>query len=264
MTGLAAATGKVEILVDSLHYETDDYFYHPVTQAIRSEIAVPVTYDDEVLAVICLDSLQPHYFTSEHRRILMIIERLIGHHLGILQKLEQLTGEIDRLRQDVDYKDPTITSYRLGNIIGNSEKTQEIIDTIQRISPPLCQRIVQWKKKGIPEQGEFLGLPSILITGETGAGKEFLFNNLFTQLNQIYRNLLSTQRSLPLKKTNIAAYSGELTYSELFGHKRGAFTGAHSDRRGILEEAHGGVVFWTKSATPTQNPGPAVTFPRQR
>lgn len=243
LTGLAATTGKIEILVDSLHYDTNDHFYHPVTESIRSEIAVPVTYVDEVLAVICLDSIQPHYFTSEHRRILMIIERMIGHHLAILQKLEQLTSEIDRLRQDVNYKDPTITSYRLGNIIGNSEKTQEIIDTIQTISPPLCQRIVQWKKKGIPEQGELLGLPSILITGETGAGKEFLFNNLFTQLNQIYRKLLPTQGTLPLKKTNIAAYSGELTYSELFGHKRGAFTGAHSDRRGILEEAHGGVVF---------------------
>jgi DNA-binding NtrC family response regulator len=66
---------------------------------------------------------------------------------------------------------------------------------------------------------------------------------MFTQLNQIYRELLPAQGTLPLKKTNIAAYSGELTYSELFGHKRGAFTGAHSDRRGIFEEAHGGVVF---------------------
>lgn len=48
---------------------------------------------------------------------------------------------------------------------------------------------------------------------------------------------------MPVKKTNIAAYSGELTYSELFGHKKGAFTGASSDRRGILEECMGGVVF---------------------
>lgn len=74
-------------------------------------------------------------------------------------------------------------------------------------------------------------------------GKEFLFNNLFDQLSRSYRALLSSAQTLPLKKTNIAAYSGELTYSELFGHKRGAFTGAHSDRRGILEEAQGGVVF---------------------
>ena len=243
LSGLAATTAKAEILVDSLDMEHTNGFYQPVTEAIRSEIAVPIIHDGEVLAVICLDSLRPHYFTNEHRRILLIIERMIGHHLAILQKLEQLTSEIDRLRQDVDYKDPNITSYKLGNIIGNSAKAQEIIDTIQTISPPLCQRIVLWKKQKMPDKGEFLGLPSILITGETGAGKEFLFNNLFTQLNQIYRKLMPAHGTLPLKKTNIAAYSGELTYSELFGHKRGAFTGAHSDRRGIFEEAHGGVVF---------------------
>jgi len=243
LSGLAATTAKAEILVDSFDMEHTNGFYQPVTEAIRSEIAVPIIHDGEVLAVICLDSLRPHYFTNEHRRILLIIERMIGHHLAILQKLEQLTSEIDRLRQDVDYKDPKITSYKLGNIIGNSTKAQEIIGTIQTISPPLCQRIVQWKKQKMPDKGEFLGLPSILITGETGAGKEFLFNNLFTQLNQIYRKLMPSHGTLPLKKTNIAAYSGELTYSELFGHKRGAFTGAHSDRRGIFEEAHGGVVF---------------------
>lgn len=243
LSGLAATTAKAEILVDSLDMEHTNSFYQPVTEAIRSEIAVPIIHDGEVLAVICLDSLRPHYFTNEHRRILLIIERMIGHHLAILQKLEQLTSEIDRLRQDVDYKDPNITSYKLGNIIGNSTKAQEIIGTIQTISPPLCQRIVQWKIQKMPDKGEFLGLPSILITGETGSGKEFLFNNLFTQLNQIYRKMVPSQSTLPLKKTNIAAYSGELTYSELFGHKRGAFTGAHSDRRGIFEEAHGGVVF---------------------
>ena len=46
-----------------------------------------------------------------------------------------------------------------------------------------------------------------------------------------------------MRKTNIAAYSGDLTYSELFGHKKGAFTGAESNRKGILEEADGGLVF---------------------
>lgn len=243
LTGSVAASGKPAMLSDTHDRSSDNGFYLQVTEAIRSEIAVPVIYDEEVLAVICLDSLRPHYFTGEHRRILLIIERMIGHHLAILQKVEQLTSEIDRLRQDVDYKDPSISSYRLGNIIGNSEKTQTIIETIQRITPPLCQRLAMWKQPGTRDQSEFLGLPSILLTGETGAGKEFLFNNLFTQLNRIYRELLPGQGTLPLKKTNIAAYSGELTYSELFGHKRGAFTGAHTDRRGILEEAQGGVVF---------------------
>ena len=51
------------------------------------------------------------------------------------------------------------------------------------------------------------------------------------------------KKKLSVKKTNIAAFSGELTYSELFGHKKGAYTGADADRKGILEEANGGVVF---------------------
>jgi DNA-binding NtrC family response regulator len=59
----------------------------------------------------------------------------------------------------------------------------------------------------------------------------------------MYRQEINPAGELPVKKSNIAAYSGELTYSELFGHKKGAFTGAYSDRKGILEESHGGVVF---------------------
>lgn len=243
LTGLAATTGKTAVVADSLDQTQQNDFYLEVTKSVRSEIAVPVVCEGEVLAVICLDSLRPHFFTGEHRRILLIIERMIGRHLANLQQIEELTGEVGLLRQDVDYKDPSVSSYRLGNIIGNSAKGQEVVDTIQRITPPLCHRLVFWQKQVRAEQAENLGLPSILITGETGAGKEFLFNNLFSRLNQIYRELLPKQGALPLKKSNIAAYSGELTYSELFGHKRGAFTGAHTDRRGILEEAQGGVVF---------------------
>jgi DNA-binding NtrC family response regulator len=98
-----------------------------------------------------------------------------------------------------------------------------------------------WTQRDLQEAT--LGLPSILITGDTGSGKEFLFNNIFSRLNEMYQEKFDPRGELPVKKTNIAAYSGELTYSELFGHKRGAFTGAHADRKGILEEAHGGVVF---------------------
>ena len=242
LTGLAAATGRPAV-IDNTRDETQrDGFYSEVTEAVRSELAVPAIYAGQVLAVICVDSLRPNYFTNEHRRILQIIERMISRHLANLQHIERLTGEIDRLSQDVDYRDPSVSSYRLGNIIGNSPKTQQIIETIQRVSPALCQRISHWQRQTTPDQTDILGLPSVLITGRTGAGKEFLFNNLFARLNELYRQRHPGQ-SLPLKKSNIAAYSGELTYSELFGHKRGAFTGAHIDRRGILEEADGGVVF---------------------
>jgi DNA-binding NtrC family response regulator len=87
------------------------------------------------------------------------------------------------------------------------------------------------------------GIPSILIMGKTGSGKEFFFNNIYSMLQEIIKKESGKEDELPLRKTNIAAYSGELTYSELFGHKKGAYTGADSDRKGILEEADGGIVF---------------------
>ncbi|NTX00135.1 MAG: sigma-54-dependent Fis family transcriptional regulator, partial [Geobacteraceae bacterium] len=114
-------------------------------------------------------------------------------------------------------------------------------DFINTVSPPLFNRIVFWSRNILQEAT--IGLPSILVTGQTGSGKEFFFNNLYNKLNELYRRDINPSGELPVKKTNIAAYSGDLTYSELFGHKKGAFTGAYTDRRGILEEYIGGIVF---------------------
>lgn len=241
LTGYVASTGRPYVVADTTEEKRAGGLYREITEAVKSEIAVPVVFDEQVIAVICLDSLRPYYFTDEHRRILLIIARMISRHLSDLQRIEKLTGEVNRLRSDVGYKDPKISSYKLGNIIGNSAKANEIVDFIQRITPPIFNRIVLWSQTNAQEAT--LGLPSLLITGDTGSGKEFMFNNIFSRLNEMYRTTINPRAELPVQKTNIAAYSGDLTYSELFGHKRGAFTGAHADRRGILEEAHGGVVF---------------------
>ena len=216
-------------------------FRRSMHEEIRSEIAVPVVCDDEVIAVICLNSLKPSYFSEEHKRILQIIESLTARHLSDLQRIERLQNEVTKLNSDVAYKDPKVSSYRLGNIIGNSSKAREIVDFINTVSVPIYNRINLWSKNVLQEAT--IGLPSILVLGQTGSGKEFFFNNLYNKLNSLYRTSGNPAGELPVKKTNIAAYSGELTYSELFGHKKGAFTGAYTDRKGILEEAGGGIVF---------------------
>jgi transcriptional regulator with GAF, ATPase, and Fis domain len=241
LSGYAAWSGRPQLVADTRVEKGPDSFYKEITDTIRSEIAVPVVSDGETIAVICLDSLRQHYFTEEHKRILLIIERLVSRYLADLKHIERLTGEITRLGSDVGYRDPKISSYHLGNIIGNSPKALEMVDFIQRITPPIFNRIALWSGQQLRETT--LGLPTILITGDTGSGKEFVFNNIFNRLNEMYQGRFGADKQLPLQKTNIAAYSGELTYSELFGHKRGAFTGAHTDRKGILEEAQGGVVF---------------------
>jgi transcriptional regulator with PAS, ATPase and Fis domain len=75
----------------------------------------------------------------------------------------------------------------------------------------------------------------VLITGETGTGKEVFARALY---------LLSARRHKPFFSINCAQYhDGQLLGSELFGHKRGSFTGAIADHRGVFEEANGGIVF---------------------
>jgi transcriptional regulator with GAF, ATPase, and Fis domain len=241
LTGYVAFTKQPKI---NARVETEllgGGFHRSMSPLLKSEIAVPIICDGEVIAVICLNSLQYDYFREEHQRILQIIGSLTARHLSDLQRIDRLQGEVNRLTTDVAYKDPHVSSYRLGNIIGNSQKSQEVVDFINTVSPPLFNRIVYWSRNILQEAT--IGLPSILITGQTGSGKEFFFNNLYNKLNELYRRTINPSGELPVKKTNIAAYSGDLTYSELFGHKKGAFTGAYSDRRGILEETVGGIVF---------------------
>ena len=75
----------------------------------------------------------------------------------------------------------------------------------------------------------------VLITGETGTGKELFARAVFLNARRHRRTFLSV---------NCAQYVGtELIASELFGHRKGSFTGAHGDHRGIFEEADGGFVF---------------------
>lgn len=241
LTGYVAFTKQPKMTPRVESEELGDGFHRSMSSLLKSEIAVPIICDDEVIAVICLNSLQYDYFREEHRRILQIIGSLTARHISDLQRIERLQREVNRLTTDVAYKDPHVSSYRLGNIIGNSQKSQEIVEFINTVSPPLFNRIVFWSRNTLQEAT--IGLPSILITGQTGSGKEFFFNNIYNKLNELYRRDINPGGELPVKKTNIAAYSGDLTYSELFGHKKGAFTGAYTDRRGILEETIGGIVF---------------------
>jgi transcriptional regulator with GAF, ATPase, and Fis domain len=74
----------------------------------------------------------------------------------------------------------------------------------------------------------------VLVLGETGVGKELLAERLHN---------LSPRRERPLLRVNCAALSEGVLASELFGHERGAFTGAHATKIGLFEAGHGGTVF---------------------
>ncbi len=216
-------------------------FYKSLSSEIKSELAVPIIHGNHVLGVINQDSFRKYFFTPEHQRILQIISSLISQKVYNLKQIEILKQEIVQLRQDIEYRDPKISSYHFGNVIGKSQNVHSLVYQIQTVVESICNRMLNWEKRQLEET--VTGLPCLLIHGQTGSGKEFFFNNIYSHLNEIFQKEKGTSFKLPLRKTNIAAYSGELTYSELFGHKKGSYTGAEFNRQGILEEANGGIVF---------------------
>ena len=241
LTGNAAYLGK-SILCNDVEKELKSKgFYMKVSARVKAELAVPIRYGKETIGVINLDCFEKNYFTLEHQRILEIIAELVGKDIYGYQHIDELQHEIDRLKKDITYRDPSVHSYTLGNVIGKSRAIRSVIREINIIAESICNRMSRWELD--PGSDEMSGLPSILITGETGSGKEFFFNNIYSRLNELFFAANSKNKKLKVKKTNIAAFSGELTYSELFGHKKGAYTGADADRSGILEEANGGMVF---------------------
>lgn len=99
------------------------------------------------------------------------------------------------------------------DLIGRSSKMQEIYSTIEAIAPTNS---------------------TVLVLGESGTGKELV-------ARAIHRRSLRKEK--PFVVINCAAIPEQLLESELFGHKRGSFTGAVGDKRGLFEEADGGTVF---------------------
>jgi transcriptional regulator with GAF, ATPase, and Fis domain len=98
-------------------------------------------------------------------------------------------------------------------MIGRSAPMQRLFHEIEKVAPTKA---------------------SVLVTGESGTGKELI-------ARAIHR--LSPRAGMPFVKVNCAAIPRELIESELFGHERGAFTGAQQRRRGLFEQAHGGTLF---------------------
>lgn len=107
--------------------------------------------------------------------------------------------------------------------IGDGNPRERIVG-----SSPVIQRV--FKQIALAAQSE----TSVQVSGETGTGKELV-------ARAIHRH--STRAAAPFVPVNLAEVSIPLAESELFGHTRGAFTGAETDRQGLLEQAHGGTVF---------------------
>jgi len=127
-------------------------------------------------------------------------------------RTRQLAGELRAVAADFRER------YNFGNIIGQSAEIRDVLGRIIRIAPTDA---------------------TVLITGESGTGKELV-------ARAIHANSLRGER--PFVSINCAALTETLLESELFGHMRGAFTGAVQTRKGLFEEANGGTFFFDEIA----------------
>ncbi len=119
----------------------------------------------------------------------------------------RLAAEREALLRDIERRG------RFGALIGKSEPMRKLAGLIAKVAPTEA---------------------TVLITGETGAGKELVAREVHTRSARAERSFLAL---------NCAALPEGLIESELFGHRKGAFTGADRDRKGVLELAEGGTVF---------------------
>jgi len=172
---------------------------------ISSLMCVPLIVVEKLLGVIYLDTSDPIVrFDEAHLRLLAGIAGMAAVSLENARQIEWLEDENSRLRSTLAIDH---------NMIGESPAAQEVYSFIQRVAPAKS---------------------AVLICGESGTGKELA-------AHAIHAN--SPRAAQPFVPINCAALTETLLESELFGHERGAFTGAIGRKQGKLEVAHGGTVF---------------------
>jgi two-component system response regulator PilR (NtrC family) len=128
----------------------------------------------------------------------------------LLPLVEKALERRDLLEQTTVMRQRLATRTEYFNIIGSSKEMQTIYETIESVAKSDA---------------------NVLIVGESGTGKELI-------ANAIHYNSLRAKK--PFIKVNCAALPKELIESELFGHTRGAFTGAHADKDGLIQHAESG------------------------
>ena len=196
----------VAVLCNDLpSHETFSDTASALARNIRGVLAVPLEVFDRVIGVIYLESADPESrFDEDHLQLLTGIGSIAAPALDSARRMENLEEENRRLQAEISVEH---------NMVGESPRMREVYQFINRAAPKDS---------------------TVLIFGESGTGKELV-------ARAIHRG--SARANKPCVAINCAALADSLLESELFGHEKGAFTGAIAQKKGKLEVAEGGTVF---------------------
>jgi len=176
-----------------------------------SFLCVPIKLGREVIGALSADRLFSEGVSFEEDiRLLSIIASMIAQAVRLRQALQE---ERQRLLEDVRRREDERGDFRPDNLIGNSKPMQAVYDLIAQVAGSDT---------------------TVLIRGESGTGKELVAQAIHAHSRRAGRAFI---------KVHCAALPETILESELFGHERGAFTGAVARRKGRFELAHGGTLF---------------------
>ncbi len=215
ITGRVLANGQL-IIVQNIH--TEPAFLARAVERCRlpaepvSFIAVPIALGQKTIGVLACHRIR-------HRN------RPLSDDAMILRTLSALIGQLLQLNEALQEKTRALEQHNdlLARALANATARYGIIGT----SPPLLGAIAEMEQISAANA-------SVLLLGESGTGKELFARAL---------HLASTRRDRPFINVNCAAIPDTLFESELFGHERGAFTGANDARAGWFEQASTGTIF---------------------
>ncbi|MCB2378664.1 sigma 54-interacting transcriptional regulator [Hymenobacter sp. BT635] len=180
----------------------------------RAMLGVPLWNKAEHAAVLILASHRPDAFTPDDLNLVMSLAPQITLAMQNLHAFEQIEALRAQLEREKTYLiDEINTTAKFEDFVGQSAVMQQVQTRIAQVAPTDT---------------------TVLIMGETGTGKELVARALHN---------LSPRKERALIKLNCAALPAQLIESELFGHEKGAFTGAHDRRIGKFELADGGTIF---------------------
>jgi Nif-specific regulatory protein len=179
-----------------------------VVQQIRSVACVPLRIREKLIGAIYVDSRTSiGRFTQESLEFLSAFANLAAIALENVRLYENLQAENKQLRNEVQ------RMYSFEGIVGKSKAIREVLSLVTRVVDTDI---------------------SVLILGESGTGKELI-------ARAIHYN--GRRKAKPFVAVNCAAIPETLLESELFGHKKGSFTGAVADKKGLFESANEGTIF---------------------
>ena len=196
-----------------------DEFISPTSRLLRDEgvrsvACVPLITHDRALGTISLASLRDAAFQQGDVDLLVQVAGQVAIAVENALAFQEIGELKNKLAQEKLYLEDEIRSeMNFDEIVGESPALRSVLKHVETVAPTDS---------------------TVLIQGETGTGKELVARAIHN---------LSPRREHTFVKVNCAAIPAGLLESELFGHERGAFTGAIAQRLGRVELAHGGTIF---------------------